>query len=120
MEEITINENLESVDNNLQMFTFPAVSVGDSHFYFNSATRRVVDINNNMKMRVFNTTNYVVFVPADENDPSAYAINRTRDIGFDVTLSRKLIKKLPYKGTFKLYKYKDGWCFKKYEPLCVR
>jgi len=65
------------------------------------------------------TSEYVVCVPTREGDPHAYMFRPAKAVDaycarFPSSLSRE--KKIQI-GTYKLYKYKDGFAFKRYEPI---
>ena len=115
MEEVYFSDDLELIDNRKANYKYPVVTLGNIHIYFNSFCWEYI---NTKKMRVYNTTNYVVFLPATDDDMNAFVVGKNKNSnGAQMTVPFNLRKKLPNKGYFKLYKYKDGVCIKKYEPI---
>ena len=120
MEELNISlDELEEIEKFLRSpkFNFPAITVGKERIYFNRSCAPFLKD----AVKWFASTDYIVGVPAKRSGKNSFAITNKK-IGdclfysatFPVAL--KMEKKLQ-PGCYKLYKYKDGFAFKRYEPI---
>lgn len=116
MEEIELDSVPEVVVRGLRNYAFPAVTVyGMGSFYFNKAAAPLLVSPN---VRIATTSEYVIFIPAPKNAEESFAVSRMRsNNGRHVRIPTSLRDKKFKVGTYRLYKYKDGLCFKRYEPL---
>ena len=109
-------------------FNFPAVSVtsGDSpYFYFNAAAKPLFEKFDRVKF--FTTPEYIVFADGKGDWKNAFSIKechpKLRDKSFScayyykATIPAALKEKKIQPGCYKLYKCKQGFAFKRYEPL---
>ena len=115
MEELQLDfgdDELESVEK--YKYGFPTVHVMPDCIYFNSCASPYVP----KAIRWFSTAEYIIGLPANaekgsfkvSNCPSTKDTKRT---SFPVSLREKRVRC----GVYKLYKYKDGVAFKRYEPI---
>ena len=96
------------------------VSIPDNYskfiqFVFQQSGKKYVEDVQFVKFRT--STEYVVIVPTEEKTRTAFKLgtytNGAKAIAYPTNLKGCKIKR----GVYKLYKYKDGFAFKRYEPL---
>lgn len=120
IEEITLDEEFELINKGgFISYDFPAVSVTDKIIYFNTKAGRYVP-----DLILWSTsTNYVIGMPTDKDNRNAYLVKRKKSkksegpycvATFPTALKQE--KKL-HNGVYKLFKYKDGIAFKRYEQI---
>lgn len=130
MEEIDLGSaELEEVQKSaIFKFDFPAVSVtsgASAYFYFNAAAQPLFE--NFDKIKFFTTPEYIVFADSKGDWKNAFTIQerrpKLRDKSFScysyfkATIPAALKEKKIKPGCYKLYKCKQGFAFKRYEPL---
>lgn len=111
-------------------FDFPAVSVvsGDTpYFYFNVAAKPLFE--NFDKIKFFTTPEYVIFADGKGDWKNTFSVQERRSKLRDKSLScssyykatipAAMKEKKLQPGCYKLYKCKQGFAFKRYEPLEV-
>lgn len=118
MEELDFDlGELEAIEKQIGNFPYPVVHFG-STVYFNTKTRSI--LGNASKIRWFTTPEYVVCLPTEANDTKGFTLLHYKNgrLGlfgaFPVALRND--KKLS-EGFYKLFKYKNGVAFKRYEPI---
>lgn len=122
IEEITFDEELELINKGGFLgYGFPAVSVTDKVIYFNTKAGRYVP-----NVILWSTsTNYVIGMPTDKDNRNGYLVRHKKSAKsedsycvatFPSALKRE--KKL-HNGVYKLFKYKDGIAFKRYEQMQI-
>lgn len=92
---------------------FPAVVVTKHTIYFNRHASSIVP----QYIEWATTTNYIIGMPTSESNANAYKIKhygRGCSAAFPATLRNE--KKLQT-GVFKIYKYKNGFAFSRYEQV---
>lgn len=99
---------------------FPTCCVGENNITFNSiATQAFAP--NTKAIKWFINTNYVFAFPTDEKDRDGYLLTAcgTNGYGSSVTfLPRRFVHEKHLKqGHRKVYKYKDGIAFSRYETI---
>ena len=117
-EEIELNDELETVEKLVgSSVNFPAVTVSarTNQMYFNVFACGLLP----KYIKWATTTDYIIALPAKEKDRHAFATRKEPNGGglqcyFPIVLRKE--KKLKG-GTYKLYKYRDGVAFKRYEPV---
>ena len=97
-----------------KQLSYPAITITKYAIYFNRLAGQYAP----QRIAWATTPNYVVALPADDDDKNAYSIrvHKTGDFGvtaFPVVM-RKEKKIAP--GVYKIYKYTNGIAFKRYEP----
>ena len=119
MEELLLDlGELEEVE---KFFTssslrIPVVHVGALAVSFNKACRELLG----EAVRWFTTSEYVIGLPANRGDKNAFSLKTTasgacmRSAYIPAVLRRE--KKIGI-GYYKLYKYKNGFAFKRYEQI---
>lgn len=117
-EEIELNEDLELVEKLVgRSVGYPAVTVSNksNQMYFNKHAWALLP----KHVKWLTTTDYVIALPADEKDRNAFSVRREPEcLGAQTFFPVALRKEKKIKdGTYKLYKYKDGVAFKRYEPI---
>lgn len=120
-EELKLLEELEIDESELELisktrnskFDFPVIGISQQAVFFN---RYAVDMVP-PRIKWFTTSEYVIGIPAARDDRDGYITRKVWNevvVHFPVPL-RKQKKIKP--GHYKLYKYKDGFAFKRYEQL---
>lgn len=124
MEELLLDFNdgeLELIEKGTiaEKFNFPVIYFGKDTCYFNSSAR--VQLSIPCRIKWFVSTEYVLALPATENDKNAYKMHLAHTKGYGGTVGtfpHKLANEKKLKsGYYKLLKYKDGFAFKRYEPI---
>ena len=125
MDELTLEFGLDELEvierpNNQTTFPFPVVHASKQMLIFNSMSEKYLPASSWIKW--FASTNYIVGIPANPTDRNAFKIaypnkrRRCLTARFPDAMSKDRGLK---EGYYKLYKYKDGIAFKRYEPLQV-
>lgn len=122
------SEELTEIPKNFTKFSFPAVTIcrrygekSANHstiLYFNAKTKPYLPD----RVKWYVTSEYIIMMPSD--DPAAWRINRNKMHGCtkatfaQAVLPSEIAKEKRIKpGTYKLYKYKEGLAFKRYERI---
>ena len=122
MELLNFEEDIEEIQKCLpsNQYDFPVVSVSKNGLYLNYWTQKIIDKIGMNAVRFFTTTNYVILVPCKKGQSNAFSLCNSGNangnykwIGMPKALEEKKIKP----GSYRLYKCKQGFCFKRYEPL---
>lgn len=123
MEELRIDfspDDLEEIEKMYgSKFPFPVVHFGDSAL-FNRETSKAGLIGDAVKW--FTTPEYVIGLPAKPNTANAFAVwraGRNKNCALAKIPAALSREKKVASGYYKLYKYKNGFAFKRYEPLPV-
>ena len=119
LEELrAIDGDLEPVIRQLNRYDFPTVAVGPGQMHMNKAFGELLkDVN---FLTICTSPKYIVFKPAKYSSSSSYALGKPK--GYDgrvMIIPTALREKKPARGTFKVYKFGDGWAIKRYEPMEV-
>lgn len=117
LEELQLDEELEDIFRCQTgfRFDFPVISVGGHHMYFNSISS---DLIKDVKYVTIQTSpSYVIIRPAARLSTNAFTLTNTNTSVRAVVIPASLEEKKLKKAVYKLYKYKDGWAFKRYEPI---
>jgi len=124
MEELKIDFDLgelEEIEKTFgRKFSYPAVHFGRS-VVFNGEAEKAGLIGGEA-IRWFVATDYIIGLPAKRDSENAFSLRLTgrkgksKGTSFPIALLRE--KKLT-PGYYKLLKYKNGFAFKRYEPLEV-
>lgn len=121
-EEIDIDlEELETIEKllNSTSYNFPVAHLGETTIYFNVKAERIIP--DYIKWAV--STEYVIGLPTDKDDPTGYCTNKRACLkketsGVTTSFPVRLRKEKKIKsGTYKVYKYKNGFAFKRYEQI---
>lgn len=121
IEEIQIDEEIEEIERQLFKVPFPAVTLcgKNNSIYFNIPGGEFCP--EYIKWGV--TTEYVIGLPGDSHDPKAYRARRPsyrgeQHGGMQAKFPARLqMEKKVKSGIYRLYKYKNGFAFKRYEPI---
>lgn len=121
IEEIELDEELELIEKTFgRKVDFPAVTLTQksAQMYFNVYARDLVPDHINWST----TTNYVVGLPTNATDKDAFHARKSwKGNGVVCFCPVALLKEKKVKeGTYKVYKYKNGFAFKRYEPLFLK
>ena len=112
---LTDEEELEEVKKYLSFYMdIPVVSVGH-RIYFNVAAAPYIPEH----IKWYTTSSLIVGLPASEHDHSAFTVN-THNSGMSSSIPAAMREKKLQKGIYQLYKYKNGFAIKRYEPLELR
>lgn len=117
MDELQLDFSLDELESLKKMsyrYAFPVIYVGKSSMLFNAHSAPIIP----EKVKWFSTGEYIIGLPADASDMDAFTIRSyTGSICKATTLPAAMKEKKVKKGCYKLYKYKTGFAFKRYEPL---
>ena len=119
-EELSIDfgpEELELIKklSHVGKFQFPVVLVGETAIGFNRFASALVPDT----VKWFCSGEYIIGLPGNGNDPDCFRAhfinskNGCRSTSFPAAMREKKVKK----GYYKVYKFRDGFAFKRYEPL---
>ena len=113
-EEIFLDEELELIIKRMAKFqNIPAAHVGERYIYFNRLSSKIIpDF-----IKWYTSSNLVIGTPSEKNDYNAYYTRRANDTVMASIPTTLIREKKIKKGYYQIYKYKDGFCFKRYEPL---
>ena len=113
-----IDGDLEPVFRLMNRFDFPTVTVGPGHMHMNKAFGKLLE--NINFLTICTSPQYIVFKPAKRSSPTSYALGKPKCYeGRSIIIPTALREKKPIRGTFKVYKFGDGWAIKRYEPMEV-
>lgn len=120
IEELDIDlEDLEEIAKATQGFLFPVATVGEKTIYFNIHSAPLLGD----AIRWLSTPEYIIGLPAARGTKNAFNVNSTKHTssGTRTFLARfpdvmKYEKKIQ-PGYYKLYRYKNGFAFKRYERI---
>lgn len=122
MEELELNleglefEVIEKL-NAFRKFKFPVIYLNSDYMYCNKAAKSLVGD----AVRWYVSTEYVVGLKAPKFSTNAFSVHWRKDIVARMTMPKQLYKAKKLRdGYYKLYKYKDGFAFKRYEPIDLR
>lgn len=118
-EIIEINEEFEAIRKNLcSRFSEPVAYLGDLRINFNTAAKQLVPD----RIEWFVSSNYVIGIPSKSvtKGYSTFKPNKRASVCSTAFPSELKNAKKVKNGYYKLYKYKDGFAFKRYEPLEVQ
>lgn len=116
IEEVSISEEPVIAEREQRQLPFPAITYRDKDIlYFNTKT------NPHLKsdyIRFAITSEYIIMLPVSADATDAYKISKMshgsgKFVRVPVDVRNKKIKV----GVYRLYKFRDGLCFKRYEPL---
>ena len=117
--DVEMEQDLEQIKPALPNYPFPAVCVTESSILFTTMCGDL-DLWDTGRIKIFTTTNYVVFKKASRRDASSFAVwdvhagCNPKATGFPLALRAKMIRR----GTYRLYKYgADGYAIKRNELL---
>lgn len=111
------SEELELLKKNAAFYSdTPVVSLGKSQMYFNVAAKPFIP----RGVKWYATTSLIIGLPADETQSSVFKINLTGQVGASSIIPATMRQKKLKPGVYQLYKYKNGFAIKRYEPLEVR
>ena len=115
-EELVLDDDveLEEIANRYTKFEAPSVTIKNKTMYFNKASSEIIP----KKVKWFSTTEYIIGVPASENDRNAYCITKqkySKTAAVPYMFKQKKIKD----GVYKIIKYKNGFAFNRYKQLGV-
>ena len=127
LEEIDLeSDELEEVENRLVKFDYPVVTItrGHSYFFFNAASKQLFEQFNRVKF--FTTPQYIIFSDAKGEIKNTFAFKKQKNkkrssaytwyvVSYPAALKEKKLKP----GYYKLYKCKQGFALKRYEPMGV-
>lgn len=122
MEELLLDfsaEELEAIEkiNVAEKFKFPVIYFGKAASFNGSAVDSGIVPN---YINWFVSTDYVIGLPADSKDKKAFKTHKS------TTGSKSIVGAFPARlrdekklkpGYYKLLKYKNGFAFKRYEPI---
>ena len=120
IEELDIDlAGLEEIGRATQGFHFPVATVGGETIYFNIHSAPLLGD----AIRWLSTPEYIIGLPAPRGTKNAFNVNITKHTknGTESFLARfpdvmKYEKKVQA-GYYKLYRYKNGFAFKRYERI---
>ena len=118
LEELVLDEELEDIERIHSRYNFPVVTLSETHMFFNYL---FANLANDIEYISFSSSpSYIVLRPAKTVSPTSFRLTRPNYIGRNCIIPAALREKKISKGTYKIYKFNDGWAFKRYEPLEVK
>ena len=119
MKEITLDETFQVVPigKRGERYKFPAVCVDPEYkrLYFNPFAAPILDKWTGYKF--LTSTSIIAIVPANIADPEGASMTHCKRTRRTLNLPVGLAGKMIAPGWYRLYKYRDGVAFKRYEPL---
>ena len=113
-EEILVNdEELEEIEKQFRVYSdIPLVNIGTQALYFNTSAAGIIP----RTIRWYTTSSLVIGLPTDDEDRHGF---KTKGSGnaIQASLPSGMKEKKLRRGLYKIYKYKDGFAFKRYEPF---
>lgn len=98
---------------NYDKYDYPVVGITNDNAFFNKHAVSIIPT----RIKWFTTSEYVIGLPASENDKNRYKARRVwNEVVTHIPKDMKNNKKIGV-GHYKVYKYKDGFAFKRYEQL---
>lgn len=124
MEELNIDFNLEELElikklAHMEKFPYPVALVGETAIGFNRYASPIVP----KAIKWFCTGEYIIGLPGDKGDRDSFLshfVDRTRSACKSTAFPADMKAKKVKKGYYKVYKFKNGFAFKRYEPLEVK
>lgn len=121
MEELSLEFSLDELEEiqklaNFSHFDFPAIYFS-SIVFFNKASKPFVKEIEAIKW--FVTSEYVIFLPAKKGERNSFLITTNEKYYYARFPSMLRDEKKLKCGVYKLLKYKNGFAFKRYEPIEV-
>ena len=112
-EELDLDgEELEQISKKFgTLFNFPAIHIGNDVIYYNIASRSIVP----KYIKWFTTHEYIIGLPTTKDDKNGYKVRADQYTTFSSFPAEIRDVKKVKPGYYKLYKYKDGFAFKRYE-----
>lgn len=119
-------EELEIIDEEFETVTrqqwapvdFPAITIMEKQMYINAPFSQLIPNVKYIEFRV--SSSYIIMLPQDHASSTAYKVSScTRGDGKAVSIPASLKEKRIKRGVYKIYKYKEGWAIKRYEPVEV-
>lgn len=119
-------EELETIDEELETVArqqgapvdFPAITIMGKQMYINVPFSQLIPNVKYIEFRV--SSSYVIMLPQDHASSTAYKVSTcTKGYGKAVYIPAPLKEKRIKRGVYKVYKYKEGWAIKRYEPVEV-
>lgn len=94
-----------------ETFEFPVISVSKKTACFNSRSSAIVP----KRIKWYTTSDYVIGVEAEDDDPNGYKAKKVRGTTAVHMPTLLMKEKCVKEGYYKLFKYKTGFAFKRYE-----
>lgn len=99
---------------------YPAVHIGTKSMYFNRAFHRIIP-EGQRNVKFYTSSEYVIISLTQNDDENTFHLNRDYEkhstaINMPALLREKKIRK----GAYKIYKCKQGYAFKRYEPVRLK
>ena len=114
-EELVLSEGeeFEKVVRHSTAYRDPVVNVGYTTFYFNQSAAAIIP----KFIKWLTTPEYIIGLPTTEDDKNAYSGNNRSEGGVTAAIPAMIKAKKPKKGVYKVMKFRDGFAFKRYEPI---
>ena len=118
METINIEGvGIEEIENgnHAPRHPFPAITISENYIYFNGHLSKHL-----YAFKYFNlatSSEYVIFTPTNERGKSSFVMNMQGRRAIQASMPKGLLEKKVAFGTYKVYKAKNSFVIKRYEPL---
>lgn len=124
-----MNEELESLELdgldfdeierglNASKYSFPTITVGEQTLYFNTAFAKYLKGAKYVNFRI--STEYIVIHESEEKSKYSFRLGKFGNGAFGCIHPSNMKEKKIKRGVYKIYRFKDGFAFKRYEPLEV-
>ena len=115
IEELFLDDGIEfeEIEKYSSRYRLPVVVVRDSIIYFNAKAAKYVPAN----LKFFATSEYFICLPTTPNATNGFKTFAVKGGGLQMHTPTALKEKSIKPGVYNIYKYKDGFAFKRYEPL---
>ena len=116
LREITLDAEPEPIRRQFYEVPVPAVTYrGNNVLYINTKAAELIAFD---YCSISTTPQYVVMQPAVKGSASAFRVSPLKDgKGKMIRVPAELKEKRVAKGSHRLYRFKDGICFKRYETI---
>ena len=116
-------EELRAIDGDLELiarkaarYSFPTITVLDDHMYLNLYFVQLLGDVDYLSFGA--SSSYIVLKPANKASSTAFKLSRPKNFnGRIIIIPANLKEKKLAKGVYKIYKFGDGFAFKRYERL---
>lgn len=111
VEDLSTEEEFEEVCRGAHKYPFPAINVDERFFTFNEASWPLVK--EYKAVRYYLSKNLVAMMPCRKGSVNSFVFKIKSGMTIPTALQEYKIRP----GWYKLYRYKDGVAFKRYEPI---
>lgn len=110
------DSEFEEVLKGASYLRFPAITLSKyNKLYLNTSAMRYFQHD---YAKFYTTSEYIIILPSKKGFENSFRLTPlSRGCGAALTIPKDMEEKKLKMGTYKLYKYKNGLCFKRYERI---